>query len=191
MKNYYEILEVNEHASEEIIEKAYKVLVKKYHPDLYAGEDKLYAEQKTRDINEAFKILSDSFLREQYDSEMQKDKMMNYTKKQQEFNKQTNKNFINKQNRTVENKKNDKQQKSNNYQVGSIKNIIDIVKEIFKNRKKIKDIEKIDVFSLVLTIVILVILGIVLWFVPFTNGWMRQLLFENPIFQIIGRLFGK
>ncbi len=191
MKNYYEILEVNEHASEEIIEKAYKVLVKKYHPDLYAGEDKLYAEQKTRDINEAFKILSDSFLREQYDSEMQKDKMMNYTKKQQEVNKQTNKNFINKQNRTIENKKYDKQQKSNNYQVGSIKNIIDIVKEIFKNRKKIKDIEKIDVFSLVLTIVILVILGIVLWFVPFTNGWMRQLLFENPIFQIIGRLFGK
>ena len=191
MKNYYEILEVNEHASEEIIEKAYKVLVKKYHPDLYAGEDKLYAEQKTRDINEAFKILSDSFLREQYDSEMQKDKMMNYTKKQQEVNKQTNKNFINKQNRTIENKKYDKQQKSNNYQVGSIKNIIDIVKEIFKNRKKIKDIEKIDVFSLVLTIVILVILGIVLWFVPFTNGWMRQLLFENPIFQIIGKLFGK
>ena len=34
MKNYYEILQVNEKASSEIIEKAYKVLVKKYHPDL-------------------------------------------------------------------------------------------------------------------------------------------------------------
>ncbi|MBO6244107.1 MAG: DnaJ domain-containing protein, partial [Clostridia bacterium] len=34
MKNYYEILEINENASQEIIEKVYKVLVKKYHPDL-------------------------------------------------------------------------------------------------------------------------------------------------------------
>ena len=34
MKNYYEILQVNENASQEIIEKAYKVLAKKYHPDL-------------------------------------------------------------------------------------------------------------------------------------------------------------
>ena len=34
MKNYYEILQVNENASIEIIEKAYKVLAKKYHPDL-------------------------------------------------------------------------------------------------------------------------------------------------------------
>ena len=34
MKNYYEILEINENASQEVIEKVYKVLVKKYHPDL-------------------------------------------------------------------------------------------------------------------------------------------------------------
>ena len=36
MKNttLYELLEVSENASEEIIEKAYKVLAKKYHPDL-------------------------------------------------------------------------------------------------------------------------------------------------------------
>ena len=33
-KNYYDILEVNKNASQEIIEKAYKTLVKKYHPDL-------------------------------------------------------------------------------------------------------------------------------------------------------------
>ena len=33
-KTLYEILEVSEKASQEVIEKAYKVLVKKYHPDL-------------------------------------------------------------------------------------------------------------------------------------------------------------
>ena len=39
-QNYYEILEVNKNASPEIIEKAYKTLVKKYHPDLQKDEDK-------------------------------------------------------------------------------------------------------------------------------------------------------
>ena len=33
MKNYYEILEVSENASDEIIDRAYRVLAKKYHPD--------------------------------------------------------------------------------------------------------------------------------------------------------------
>ena len=67
MKNYYEILEVNEHASQEIIEKAYKILVKKYHPDLYTGEESIYAEQKVRELNEAYQVLSDDFLKSQYD----------------------------------------------------------------------------------------------------------------------------
>ena len=72
MKNYYEILEVNEHASQEVIEKAYRVLVKKYHPDLYKGEERQYAEQKVKDINEAYKVLSDGFFKSQYDIELQK-----------------------------------------------------------------------------------------------------------------------
>ena len=41
MKNYYEILEVSENASSEVIERAYKVLAKKYHPDTWP-RDKLY-----------------------------------------------------------------------------------------------------------------------------------------------------
>ena len=40
MKNYYKILEVSENASPEVIEKAYKVLVKKYHPDLQKANRK-------------------------------------------------------------------------------------------------------------------------------------------------------
>ena len=63
MKNYYEILEVNQKASSEVIEKAYKVLVKKYHPDLYNGEKREYAEQKSKEINEAYRILSDTFFK--------------------------------------------------------------------------------------------------------------------------------
>ena len=39
-KNYYDMLQINKNASPEIIEKAYKVLVKKYHPDLQTEENK-------------------------------------------------------------------------------------------------------------------------------------------------------
>ena len=191
MKNYYEILEVNKNASGEIIEKAYKVLVKKYHPDLYIGEDKLYAEQKTKDINEAYKVLSDGFLREQYDLEIQKEEMMNNIPRQQPIDKQqTNKKYMNKQKQSVKNKVYIKKQKSNDYKIGSFKSIIQILEDIWKSRKKLKDLEKIDVFALVLTFIILIVLGIILWFIPFTNGWMRELLFENPISQFIGKLFG-
>ena len=52
-QNYYEILEVNKNASPEIIEKAYKTLVKKYHPDLQDNNLKAEYEEKIKLINEA------------------------------------------------------------------------------------------------------------------------------------------
>ena len=56
MKNYYEILEVNQKASKEIIEKAYKVLVKKYHPDVNAKKAQ-ENNQKIKELNEAYEVL--------------------------------------------------------------------------------------------------------------------------------------
>ena len=72
MKNYYELLEVNPKASKEIIEKAYKVLIKQCHPDAYIGEEKRFAEEKTVELNEAYHILTNDFLRSQYDLELQR-----------------------------------------------------------------------------------------------------------------------
>lgn len=66
MKNYYEILEVDKNASKEIIDKAYKTLVKKYHPDLKNDFEKLEAESKIKEINEAYDVLSDKLKREDY-----------------------------------------------------------------------------------------------------------------------------
>ena len=66
-QNYYEILEVNKNASPEIIEKAYKTLVKKYHPDLQQDENKNKYEEKIKKINEAYDILSDPEKRKKYD----------------------------------------------------------------------------------------------------------------------------
>ena len=57
MKTLYEVLEVSEKASKEVIEKAYKVLVKKYHPDLQDASNKEEADKKMKEINEAYSIL--------------------------------------------------------------------------------------------------------------------------------------
>ena len=58
-----------------------------------------------------------------------------------------------------------------------------------EKRKKLKEMTKIDVIAIILTIIVVVLIGIALWFIPFTNGWMRELLFENPLFNWIGRIF--
>lgn len=73
-KTLYEILEVSENASSEIIEKAYKVLAKKYHPDLQPPEEKSNAEDKMKEINEAYEILGDSSKREKYDEELKRNR---------------------------------------------------------------------------------------------------------------------
>lgn len=67
MSNLYEILEVSEKASKEVIDKAYHVLVKKYHPDLQQEEEKQNAEEKMKQINEAYEILSNEEKRREYD----------------------------------------------------------------------------------------------------------------------------
>lgn len=56
--NPYEVLGVSENASEEEIKKAYKELVKKYHPDKYQNNPLAdLAEEKLQEINEAYDIL--------------------------------------------------------------------------------------------------------------------------------------
>ena len=50
MKNLYDVLEVSRYASNEIIEKAYKTLAKKYHPDLQEAEKKQEAEEMMKKL---------------------------------------------------------------------------------------------------------------------------------------------
>ena len=58
MKDYYKILQVAPDASPEVIQMAYKALAKKYHPDLNPGQEEA-AQEKMKDVNEAYEILSD------------------------------------------------------------------------------------------------------------------------------------
>jgi len=66
-KNYYEILEVDKHASSDIIKKAYTTLAKKHHPDLQPDDQKEDAKKKLQKINEAYETLSNEELRKEYD----------------------------------------------------------------------------------------------------------------------------
>lgn len=71
MKNYYDELEVSKKASKEVIEKVYKVLAKKYHPDTTKEVDKQVAEEKFKAISEAYEILSNEEKRKKYNMELE------------------------------------------------------------------------------------------------------------------------
>lgn len=70
MKDYYQILEVNKSASPETISKVYKFLAKKYHPDANPDNSQ-EAEEKFKQISEAYEILSNEEKRKKYDEELE------------------------------------------------------------------------------------------------------------------------
>lgn len=64
-RDYYEVLGVQRGAGEDEIKKAYRQAAKKYHPDLHPGDKD--CEEKFKEVNEAYEVLSDSEKRARYD----------------------------------------------------------------------------------------------------------------------------
>ena len=63
-KSLYETLGVNEHASADVIKKAYRKLARKYHPDVNKDESAI---EKFKEINAAYEVLSDKKKKDEYD----------------------------------------------------------------------------------------------------------------------------
>ena len=68
-RDYYEILQIHERAIPEVVEKVYRVLVRKYHPDVHPPEKTQWAEQMMKELNIAYSVISDARKRAEYDAQ--------------------------------------------------------------------------------------------------------------------------
>lgn len=167
MKNYYEILEVSENASDEIIEKAYKTLAKKYHPDINSQSNLRFAENKFKELTEAYEVLSNKALRSQYDKEMgfnsnNYDVYNNLYSEQERLKQEVQNLKMEKESQKYINKK----QNERIYSLNPKKYFQIIGTALYNETKKDKKERSKDILALILTIIIVTIIVIIFWKVP-------------------------
>ena len=195
-KNYYDWLEISRNASPEVVEKAYKTLVKKYHPDLQEGENKQQAEEMIKKINEAYSVLSDEAKRKQYDETIKESTISreDYDRLQQELNNMRRQSTTNDNHNTsnvanMQSTENEKQEQNIEYQQ-QLENarkkayydayIQDLKRRGYKIRykKTFKDYLKIFI-----VIIVVIVLCILLWVIPFTREKLIDFYNSNEIIK--------
>ena len=202
-KNYYEILEVDKNASPEVIEKAYKTLAKKYHPDLQADSSKKDAEIRMKLINEAYEVLSNPEKKREYDISLQKstiseEDISSILEENQELHRKINN--IQKQQENVNNYDNITSSADNTNTINT--QYINYEQELEKARNKayhdayIQDLKnrgyKIrykktlkDYFRNFLALVITIFILFILWQIPFIQKFFKDMYNENAILKIL------
>ena len=211
-RTLYEILEVSENASPEIIEKAYKTLAKKYHPDLQEEANKSRAEAMMKKINEAYDVLGNEEKRKAYNAELEA------KREQEEFERQSTQGFqgyngnMQYQNGNYANYSNSNANNQNanyNYEKGRLKYEKKLQAEELKQRQKMQDNlnkeyqnayenylrslgykikhkwTKENTRDLLITIGILIIVFAILWFIPPTHDWLVNFYESNVILKTI------
>lgn len=205
MKNYYEILEVDKNASQEVIEKAYRALAKKYHPDLQQGpKQKEYAE-KMKIINQAYDVLCNDAKRQEYNQKLESETI---SREQHERIMQENYEL-----RQQINQMGNQQTYQSRYQQtqhmdeGTILNMSRVLSEQMKAARKqayydayIQDMKnrgykiryKRDFkyyLKLIKAIAITVLVGFLIYQLPFVKHFFTNLYNENAVFQAIIDVF--
>ena len=161
-KTLYEILEVSENASPEIIEKAYKVLAKKYHPDLQQAEEKKNAETKMKQINEAYEILGNTQKRKEYDEKLKNEREQKTVQSQNAI--------------YYDNASSQTPYAAYNAYDDYLRSLGFKVKHRW-TKENVKD------FFIVILIMAVIIT--ILWFIPPTHDWMVNFYEQNPILKTI------
>lgn len=208
MKNYYELLEVDIKASKEIIDKAFKVLAKRYHPDTQPEEKKAWAEEIFKELNEAYEVLSNEEARKKYDIELDYDKnraiqalcaknkhLENLVESlQTELNE-----LKNEQTSTINNFANYYTKRINDYQNyysnlnsndSHVNTPSDDTVYYNTNFSRIRNIAK-SLITFIITIFFMIFIGFLLWKIPFTNSFLINIYAENAHIRAIVDFFLK
>ncbi len=182
MKNYYEILEINEYASQELIEHSYKVLAKKYHPDLNSNGNIKLAEQKFKEISEAYYVLSDPNLRSQYNLKIGiGSSVLKQYNNLYEENQKLKQEVDSLKNSAATNSNSGsffKRKKKKNMFLNSVVNDLPPFKELLKSlgtvlyneTKKPKEERRKDLLIILLTLIIASIIILAFWKIPVLNN---------------------
>ena len=204
MKNYYEILEVDVKASKEIIDKAFKVLAKKYHPDSHDETKKEWAENKFKELNEAYEILSDDEKRKDYDIELDYAKnaeLQALQIKNAELEllvaslKSEIKTLTDNQNNYLNIQKQLYTQPTNSYY-----NTTNTTKTTNPYFEKIKYYNKVNstkgffknIIALIITLLLIIVLAYIIWQIPFTKNMLINLYNNNaPIKNFVNFFLNK
>lgn len=212
-KTLYELLEVSENASPEVVEKAYKILVKKYHPDLQPPNAKKQAEEKMKEINDAYEILGDTDKRKKYDEELalEREKI-----RQQQEMKKANSSNNSKQTYATNYTKNAPSNTATNvnntdfdYEKDRLEYENRLMKEEIEQRKKMQENlnkEYVNAYNdylrslgykvkegwtkektkdLLIVISIIIAFFIILWIFPPTRNWLIEMYESNNILRTI------
>lgn len=219
MKDYYEILQVNKKASKEIIEKAYRVLAKKYHPDLQEESKKAWAEEEFKKVSEAYEILSDDKKRQEYDAQLEAEE----ERKAQErvvnpiINQKVEQNTSNNPGQQVEGQvydtqdpKRAKEMQQQSY-IRQMKEQQEYERAMrqqqeYERRKAyhdayIKSLKDMgyrirykktpkDYLALLLTIIAIIVIAVIVWHIPFTHDYLVDLYENNSAIHLMVNLVG-
>ena len=194
-KNYYEILEISENASQEIVEKAYKTLAMKYHPDLHgdsAGDEDY--EEKLKLINEAYGVLKDKEKRAEYDEEMrieaERDNLaaQRIAKKLEDVHAKDNiamqEEFLAQQQEILNEAVKQQQEELNKAYEKAYNDAY--VQDLKRRGYKVKYKKTFkDYIPVIIAIIIVILVLIILWQIPFIRNYFIELYNNNSILQLI------
>ena len=174
MKNYYQILEVNENASQEVIEKAYRVLAKKYHPDGWPANQSYWAEDRFKEITEAYQTLSNEFTRREYDisigaNSTYEDKYNNLYDEHEKLKQEVN--YMKIRNKSKEYDNDNNKENKNVAPQSYFKRYGQTIKSLIQDEvQKPQEERSRDLKALIITIIIVAILIFIFWKVPFLHN---------------------